>query len=371
MSAPWRRRDILALIGAAALAARPTPADAAPGGARAALLKRGFNLPDQVPLQPSALPRRATLKFLRERGMTHVRLPVRGEKLMTRFSSAATIRATLDDFDRTLDSLLDLDFAVTADMHPGGDFGRLHRSDPEEAFVALIEGWRNLAKRIGRLPPSRVFAELLNEPNTDDAIWRAQAARLVVDLRSQLPSTTFIAGPAPYQRVEALAGWRPLDDKNIVYAFHYYDPMAFTHQGLTWDPSSPLSRLEGVPFPTWRGEPGINRLLEALRARGDLDLALSIDQALDKPWTAQTIAGQFAPLAAWSRTHDAPVILNEFGALRFKAPRAARLAWLKAVRETAQAKGFGWAHWDYNQGFGLLDETGKPDSALIDVLLPT
>jgi endoglucanase len=311
------------------------------------------------------------LKWLRARGMTHVRLPVRGESVMARFSDAATIRAASADFAKALDLLLGLDFAVSADMHPGDDFGHLHRADPDAALAALTEGWRHLARPIRRLPAARVFAELLNEPQTTDAIWRAQAERLAADLRADLPATTFIVGPAPYQRVEALAAWRPFDDKNIVYAFHYYDPMAFTHQGLTWDPASPLSRLEGVPFPTWRGEPGINRLLEALRARGDLDLALSIDQALDKPWNAQAIAGQFAPLAAWSRTHDAPVILNEFGALRFKAPRAARLAWLKAVRETAQAKGFGWAHWDYNQGFGLLDETGKPDSALIDVLLPT
>ena len=370
MNASWRRRDILALIGAAALAPRPALADAGLESARAALLARGFNLPDQVPLQQAARPQRATLKWLRERGMTHVRLPVRGENLMTRFAGAATIRATLDDFDRALDLLLGLDFAVSADMHPGGDFGRLHRADPEAALSALTEGWRNLAKPIARFSSSRIFAELLNEPNTDDAIWRAQAERLSMDLRSQLPSTTFVVGPAPYQRVEALANWRPLDDKNIVYAFHFYDPMAFTHQGLTWDPSSPLSRLAGVPFPTWRGEPAMVRLLEALRARGDAALALSIDQALDRPWTQQTIADQFAPLAAWSRTHEAPVILNEFGALRFKAPRAARLAWLKAVRETAQANGFGWAHWDYSQGFGLLDEAGRPDSALVDALLP-
>jgi endoglucanase len=371
MNAPWSRRAFLALIGAAALAPRAAFADAGSDDRRAALLARGFNLPDQVPLQPAAQPRRATLKGLRERGMVHVRLPVRGEMVMAHFSSAATIRGALDDFERALDLLFGLDFAVSVDMHPGGDFARLHRADPQAALAALTEGWRSLAKPIGRRASPRLFAELLNEPNVEDAIWRAQAERLVVLLRDPLPATTLIVGPAPYQRVEALAAWRPFDDKNIVYAFHYYDPMAFTHQGLTWDPSSPFARLAGVPFPAWRGEPAMMQLLANLRARGDADLAASIDHALDKPWTAQTIAGQFAPLAAWSLTHGAPVILNEFGALRFKAPRQARLAWLKAVREAAETNGFGWAHWDYNQGFGLLDEAGEPDPALIDALLPT
>ena len=340
---------------------------------RARALACGFNLPDQVPAQPSRAARaRDAGNGCAPAALVHVRLPLRGESLMTRFSDKATIAKTLDDFERALDLLLGLDFAVTADMHPASDFAHLHRADPEAALAALTDGWRNLARSIARFPTSRVFAELLNEPKVDDAIWRVQAERLAADLRRALPATTFITGPAPYQRVEALAGWRPLADKNIIYAFHFYDPMAFTHQGLTWEPSrSPLSHLANVPFPTSRDDAAMTRLLQTLRARGEDALAQSIDEALDKPWNAQTIASQFAPLAAWSQTHEAPVILNEFGALRFTAPRAARLAWLKAVREAAEANKFGWAHWDYTQGFGLLDETGKPDAALIDVLLPT
>jgi endoglucanase len=369
MSAPIGRRAALALIGAAALA--PGLARANAPHARAAVMARGFNLPDQVPARPLQRPDRATLKWLRARGMTHVRLPVRGEAVMARFSGPTTIHAAIDDLKRVIDVLLDLDFAVSIDMHPGDDFGHLHRADPAAALSALTDGWRNLAAPIKSMPADRVFAELLNEPQTDGAIWRVQVERMVAELRRDLPSTTFVVGPAPYQRVEALAAWRPLDDSNIVYSFHYYDPMAFTHQGLTWDAADPLSRLEDVPFPTSRSDPAMARLLGGLRQRGDANLASSIERALEQAWTGKTIAGQFAPLADWSRRHDAPVILNEFGVLRFKAPRAARLRWLKAVRESAQASGFGWAHWEYNQGFGLLDEAGRPDGPLIDMLLPT
>jgi endoglucanase len=369
-----RRREALALIGATALAPRLAGAKELAGerrlNERVALLARGFNLPDQAPRDEGRGPDRATLKWLRQRGMSHVRLPVRGEKVMSRFADSATIQTTLDGLAKTLELLTGLDFAVSVDMHPGGDFGRLHRSDPEAALTCLVEGWRQLSKSLRRFPADRLFAELLNEPQTDDGIWRAQAERLTLELRHELPSTTFIAGPAPWQRVEALAAWRPLADPNVVYAFHYYDPMAFTHQGVTWDAASPLSRLESVPFPARRDDPAVARLLATLRDRGDADLAASVDHSLERPWTQETIESQFAPLAEWSRLHGAPVILNEFGVLRFKAPRASRLAWLKAVRETAQAKGFGWAHWDYDQGFGLLDETGRPDAALIDALLP-
>ena len=368
MIAPISRRAALAAFATALLPLRASAAAVATD--RIERLARGFNLPDQAPLAPGKRPDRATLAWLRRRGMSHVRLPFLGEAAMAHFSDRNRIKAALDDLDRALDVLLALDFAVSVDMHPGGGFQRLHRAEPGAGYDALAEAWRIIAARIARRSPERVFAELLNEPNVEDAIWREQAGRLAAALRAELPATTLIAGPAPYQRVEALAAWRPLDDGNVVYAFHYYDPMLFTHQGLTWDPADPLSRLSGVPYPARRGDAAIQRLIEDLRLRGETDLVDAFDRALARPWTKETMAAQFAPLAAWSRAHSAPVILNEFGVLRFKAPRAARLEWLRDVRETAEASGFGWAHWDYREGFGLLDEQGRPDLELIDALLP-
>lgn len=368
MTAPITRRIALALSAAALLA--PGASVAAVAASRIARLARGFNLPDQAPLVPGKRPDRATLSWLRRRGMTHVRLPFNGEAVMARFSDPARVKAALDDLDRALDLILDLDFAVSVDMHPGGAFQKLHREEPEAAFNALTEAWTSIAARIIRRPSERIFVELLNEPNVDDAIWRDQADRLAATLRTLLPTTTFMTGPAPYQRVEALAAWRPLDDGNVVYAFHYYDPMLFTHQGLTWDDSDPLSRLAGVPYPARRSDSAIARIIDDLRRRGETALAEEFDRALARPWARATIEDQFAPLAAWGRAHAVPIILNEFGVLRFKAPRAARLEWLRDVRATAEANNFGWAHWDYREGFGLLDESGRPDLQVIDALLP-
>jgi endoglucanase len=368
MTALITRRAALALSTAALFASGASGATVATS--RIARLARGFNLPDQAPLHPGKRPDRATLVWLQRRGMTHVRLPFDGEAVMSRFGDPARATATFDDLDRALDLLLDADFAVSVDMHPGDAFQKLHRAEPKAAFEALTEAWKSIAARIAKRSPERVFAELLNEPNVEDAIWRDQAERLVATLRPLLPTTTFITGPAPYQRVEALAAWRPLNDGNIVYAFHYYDPMLFTHQGLTWDDSDPLSRLAGVPYPAQRDDKAIARIVADLRQRRETELADEFNRALAQPWTRATIEGQFARLAAWGRAHTAPIILNEFGVLRFKAPRAARLEWLRDVRATAEANGFGWAHWDYREGFGLLDESGRPDRQVIDALLP-
>ncbi|HLH51178.1 MAG TPA: hypothetical protein VKV96_17705, partial [Roseiarcus sp.] len=94
------RRAALAAFAAALLAPRASAAAVAED--RLKRLARGFNLPDQAPLVPGKKPDRATLAWLRRRGMSHVRLPVLGEAAMARFADRDRIRAALDDLDRAL-----------------------------------------------------------------------------------------------------------------------------------------------------------------------------------------------------------------------------------------------------------------------------
>ena len=333
-------------------------------------LRRGFNLPDQIPRRADRNAPRAALRRMRGLGMTHIRAPVVAEAVLPGFAGAATRGAALDDMERNLESWLGLDFAVSVDMHPGKDFSALLRTDRSQAQACLRQGWRDVAARLARWPASRVLAEPLNEPATDDILWRPFVEDLCGELRALLPATTLIVGPAPYQRLEALTRWRPFADANVVYAVHFYDPLAFTHQGENWDDSSPYTGLGGVPFPLTAENAIVTRLVEAARARGDSAGLEELRLAAQQNWTPARIAAQFAALASWRSEHGVSIIVNEFGALRFRAPRADRLAWLTAVRIAAEAENFGWAHWSYDGGFGLLDEKGGFDEGVIRALLP-
>lgn len=333
-------------------------------------MARGFGLPDQVPLRADRTARDETLRRLRRLGMTHVRLPVVAEYVLPRFSGAATISAAMDDLDRAVERLLDIGYSVTVDMHPGADFGQLHERDHESAHRALLDGWPVLAKRIGQWPHERIFAELLNEPATVDDVWRPFAETLAKAVRAILPHTFILVGPAPFHRAEALARWRPLDDDRIVYVCHFYDPMTFTHQGAIWDANSTWARAAGVPFPSAAGDPKLLALANDAAGKGDAGLAQELRNMAARAWSAETISAQFAELGRWSAEHSAPVVVNEFGVLKWKAGRADRLAWLAATRGAIEAQGFGWAHWDYDTAFGLLDEAGDIDQGVILALLP-
>lgn len=371
MARQLTRRDalLLALCSASVSRACAAPAGARPGAVPQAL-RRGFNLPDQAPLRAQHQAKQETLRALRQMGMTHVRLPVAAEYVLSHFSGPATVDAATGDLDRALDRLLKLGYCVSVDMHPGSDFGDLQRRDPAVAHKALLEGWLALATRLSRWPHDRVFAELLNEPATTDDIWRPFVESLAQAVRAVLPDNWLIVGAAPFQRMEALANWRPLPDRNIVYACHFYDPLMFTHQGAAWEQGSPWARAAGVPFPSAANDPRLLGLAESYERAGDAPAGRELRQMAQQAWGRREIEAQFAKLARWSSEHAAPIVVNEFGVLKWKAKRADRLAWIAAVRAAAEDNNFGWAHWDYATSFGLLDDAGAIDAGLVRALLP-
>jgi endoglucanase len=207
----------------------PVPQTVAP--ARIAALSRGFNADGWI---NGEVPSRELLQQLRRAGMSHVRLPVPAERVMPRFTSKVERDETLAVLDKALKQLTALGYAISVDLHPGERFNRLHKEDPDAALSEMQEAWGGLAGIMRSYPADRIFAELLNEPDVDADTWQRQAETLAGFVRKLLPTTTLIVGPVNWQRADSLPRFRSLDDPDVVYAIHFYDPMVFTHQGH-WD----------------------------------------------------------------------------------------------------------------------------------------
>ena len=79
----------------------------------------------------------------------------------------------------------------------------------------------------------------------------------------------------------------------------------------------------------------------------------------------------FDGVAEWAQREQRPVYLGEFGAYS-KADAASRIAWTRAVREHAEARGFSWAYWELAAGFGVLEPRALTwREPLLRTLLPT
>jgi hypothetical protein len=78
---------------------------------------------------------------------------------------------------------------------------------------------------------------------------------------------------------------------------------------------------------------------------------------------------RIAQAGTWARRHAVPVLMTEFGAIATLNPQA-RLAWLTATRQAAEAQGIGWALWGYDDtmGFGVHTQDPPLDPALLAAL---
>jgi endoglucanase len=369
-TAPW---VALALLGPIAAAAYPAAAcdyfsDAVPAETIKAL-SHGFNLAGWMDGPQSIPPDIAVLRTLRKAGMTHIRLPVPAERLMRQFTSEGDINDELRALDSALTTLLSIGYHVSVDLHPDERFSALHRDDAKAAIEALQEAWDRLARIMARHSPELVLAELLNEPDIEPARWQIEADRLAKFVRKRLPRTTLVVGPTNWQRADSLPDFRPLSDRNVVYAIHFYDPMVFTHQGH-WDAADPLSHIRGLPFPIRAEDAAVKSIRQQLTAGGSQRALKMLDEAIAQAARGDVVSGQLQPAIAWQKQFSRPLIINEFGVLKGGAPQDSRVRWLSSVVKSAEAQCWGWAHWEYAQGFGLLDaKTGKPDPDVMRALL--
>lgn len=361
------------LFAGAALAAEPAElpercslASSFPNPVAVKALRAGVNLPNWDQESAAPTPREETLRMLRRWGMSHIRLPVDDERFGAGRDGAGAYLAALS---AEITELQALGFSVSVDLHPGAELADLYRKDPAAALDAAMALWTDLAPIVRPFATEGTFVELLNEPPTSAEVWRDHLPRLARHVRALLPEHTIVAAPFGPQRHEALDAMAPLDDANVVYAVHYYDPFAFTHQNASWVDAETLGVLKGLPYPSPEGDPEMSRILRDLDARGETAARTVLANSLLDGWTGASIDRAFDTMAAWSQRTGAPVIVNEFGVYAGGAPRAARLAWLGAVAKAAAERCIGWAHWDFEDGFGLADKaSGKLDAGVLQAL---
>ena len=247
----------------------------------------------------------------------------------------STVRVVLQAFDhmdarnRLSQKWLDtLDWAVNSATHAGlnviideHDFDKCS-ADVAACHDKLVAFWKQVGFHL-RKQGDNVLFELLNEPHgaLDAAHWNSLLAELITVVRRDNPTRNLVIGPTQWNNFRQLDTLElPENDRHIVVTFHYYDPMRFTHQGASWVPE--FTHVSGVTCCTAEE-----------RAKIDSD---------------------FDQVATWSKEHNRPILLGEFGA-REGGDMASRAAWTSAVARSAERHGFAWAYWQFDGDFILYD----------------
>jgi endoglucanase len=289
--------------------------------------------------------------------------------------------------------LLSAGLNVLFDLHPvavNPDYRpeALVQSEDSAPFRAYVEMVRRVAEILREFPPRRVVFELMNEPRLTNLAqapqWQTMLERLHASARAAGPELPLmLTGMLWSDRVALMKlDTRPFRGSNVLYTFHYYDPHTFTHQGVKGDDAQFVS---GLNWPaTKENVAQVDEwAAQEIAARPDLDPAKQagalartrqlLQNLLAKNASEETIRHDFKQVADWAQANGLAadqIVLGEFGCVLASNGRVlddSRLAWLAAVRKTAEANGFGWSYWAY-KGYGgmeLVDSTGALHKDLI------
>ncbi len=290
---------------------------------------------------------------IRSWGADHVRVPVdydllEDENGTPRESGYRHLeRAVSYCRENGLNMVLDLHKTAGFSFDPQeGESGFFDNEKAQERFYRL---WESLAARFGGNADMIAF-ELLNEVTEKDFMpaWNRIAAECLGRIRAIAPSVPVVVGGYWHNSAVSVKDIDVPDDPYLVYNFHCYEPLIFTHQGAYWMPT--MDQNFRIPVTASFGElrEATERMLEGSSAGLE---TYSPETTL----SADYFIRFFAEAVAAAEKKGVPLYCREYGVID-KGPPKQALAWYKLIHEAFEHYGIGRAAWSYREmDFGLSD----------------
>ena len=324
-------------------------------------MKRGVNLSHwfsqtRISDYPPNAATAEDMQLIRSLDFDHVRLPVDPVRLWTFPENGPLDPKAMRQVDNAIQLALDHDLNAVVDMHPRPDFKERLEND-SATFQSFLKMWKELAAHLAQYDADCLALEILNEPMVKDSEkWQAMVNELHGAIRSAAPRHTIIIAGGEWSDVGQLCQLVPVDDPNVIYTFHFYEPHVFTHQGAGWGEPAWVN-LKGVPYPL-----GKDQGAEMLPAISDENAREVFQNHIDQQWDAEKIKDRLGKAAAWAEEHDVAIWCGEFGVYRTYADPVDRARYLQDLRLALEHYGIGWALWDYQGSFSLVQkkEPGTP-----------
>ena len=293
--------------------------------------------------------------LVKEWGLDHVRVPVDAETIQ---EEDGTLKEDgLAYVDQCiawcqkygLNMVLDLHKAHGYVFDDASNCQFFYQEKLQDIFVSL---WAALAERYGKYRDFLVL-ELLNEVTNREFAepWNKIAARAIQAIREKDQTIRIIVGGVFNDSIFGLTLLDPPADENIVFTFHCYSPLAFTHQGAYWVDRMPREREK------WQfSYPGT---VAAYKARskqffGD-DFDSEFPDTLPENMGVEYFENLMQPALEIAKKYDVALYCGEYGVIDLADAKDA-LAWYKDMNAALEKNGIPRAAWSHHgMNFGLAD----------------
>lgn len=298
-------------------------------------------------------------------GFDHVRMPVDYEVLETeagdkKESGYERIKRVLDwCVANKINVVLDLHKAYGYDFNDAGNEEKNNLFASEELQQRFVSLWKEIVGRFASY--ENVAFELLNEvvEKENAQAWNQLIKRTVTEIRKLAPTAPIIYGGIQWNSVKTLKLLDVPQDENIIFTFHFYEPLLFTHQKAYWvpnmDPNQTIYYPETMEY--------YHEHSKKLGYQGEV-VTLAKTQMMGESFITEMI--EEAILAA--KNAGVSLYCGEFGVID-QAPVEDTLRWFKDVNRVFEKYNIGCAVWSYKKmDFGLIDDHyAEIKDALIDL----
>lgn len=288
------------------------------------------------------------------------------------------VRLTLDnrDFEEEPDSLMDRQTAfhymdlclawcrkyglnVIFDLHRAQGV-RYDMEEPptdfltkEENRLRFIRIWEEIAQRYRQVESPVLMFELLNEVcDCTGYLWNELYTRTVSAIRKIDPTRYILVGSNEQNSVFRLKELRLLEDENVIYNFHFYEPLMFTHQKAHFSRDMVLYGRT-VEYP---GE--IPHFTDFLREHPQYLLKFShvaMEERVDKDSMKRLLKDAFD----FVKYSGKELYCGELGVIDTVCDADAA-DWIRDCTDLLEEHGIGHAIWNYKEeDFGFVDMEGE------------
>lgn len=217
----------------------------------------------------------------------------------------------------------------------------------QDRFITL---WDRLSARYAKDSDIMMF-EMLNEVVSPDVAdkWNEIAARCIKTIRKNAPTAKILYGGVCYSAVSSVKLLLPPADENIVYNFHCYEPLLFTHQTAWW--------VEGMPKDFHIGYPDSYAKYreESAKIPGTMAGAFAEENPRITKLGQEFFEEIFREAVEVAEARNVPLYCGEYGVID-QAPIEDTVRWFEDIHAVFEKHGIGRAVWSYKlMDFGISD----------------
>ena len=290
-------------------------------------------------------------------GMDHVRLPIDYELIQQ--DTGEFKEEGFEYIDKCLNWCNKYHLNLVIDLHKTrgysfdkdeNEHGFFDSLELQEQFISL---WKKLAVKYGKFENSVAF-ELLNEVVSFDVSkqWNTIIKETISAIREYAQTIKIIVGGVCYNNVMMMKYLDAPYDENVVYNFHCYEPILFTHQTASWVENMPeefhIEYPDAVCNYIEAGKLINQYFSDCFLVEGVSQLGTEFFEAL------------FKEAILKAEENNAMLYCGEYGVID-QADLKSTVRWFQDIQTVFYKYGIGHAIWSYREmNFGISGNHYKP-----------